>query len=342
MAIPAAGMVSTEQQKVPEPLDLKDIIRPVQDHLEGFDRVFRQSIRSQIGLVDLITKYLLKQKGKKVRPILVLLTADLCGGINEKTYRGATLVEILHTATLIHDDVVDEADTRRGLASINAVWKNKIAVLMGDYLLSKGLLLSLDNDDYRFLQVTSRAVKRMSEGEIHQIQKSRKLDMDEATYLRIISDKTASLLSTCCEIGAVSATADEAKHLLMREYGEYVGLAFQVRDDLLDYVGRKSITGKPVGLDLSERKLTLPLIYSLGRAPKGAGKEILGMIRSGGKRMNVRKIVDFVQMYGGLDYATARAREFARMAAERLACFPDSESRRALEGFAAFVVEREK
>ncbi len=310
--------------------------------MEEFERFFRQSIRSQIGLVDLITKYLLKQKGKKVRPVLVLLTAGLCGGVNEKSYRGATLVEILHTATLIHDDVVDEADTRRGLASINAVWKNKIAVLMGDYLLSKGLLLSLDNDDFRFLQITSRAVKRMSEGEIHQIQKSRKLDMDEPTYLRIIGDKTASLLSTCCEIGAVSATGDADSQRRMRDFGENVGIAFQIRDDLLDYTGRKSITGKPVGLDLSEKKLTLPLIHALEHAPKGEGKEILRMIRSGGKKMNVRKIVEFADAYGGLAYAARRAREFAAAATEQLTCFPDSESKRALEGFAEFVVERDK
>ncbi len=323
-------------------MELKEITRSVQPHMEEFERVFRQSIKSQIGLVDLITKYLLKQKGKKVRPVLVLLSAGLCGGINERSYRGATLVEILHTATLIHDDVVDEADTRRGLASINAIWKNKIAVLMGDYLLSKGLLLSLDNDDFRFLQITSRAVKRMSEGELHQIQKSRKLDMDEPTYLRIIGDKTASLLSTCCEIGAVSATSDAESHRLLREFGENVGMAFQIRDDLLDYTGRKSITGKPVGLDLSEKKLTLPLISALAHAPRSEGKEILQLIRSGGKKMNVRKIVELVDAHGGLAYAAARAREFASAAKERLACFPDSESRRALEGFADFVVEREK
>ena len=177
-------------------MNLKEIAEPIRHHLDDFDRVFRDSIRSRIGLVDLITKYILRQKGKKVRPILVLLSADLCGGVSESSFRGATLVEILHTATLVHDDVIDDADTRRGLASINAVWKNKIAVLMGDYLLSRGLLLSLDNNDFEFLKITSAAVRRMSEGELHQIQRSRKLDMDEAAYLRIIGDKTASLLST--------------------------------------------------------------------------------------------------------------------------------------------------
>ena len=323
-------------------LDLQAIAQPIQHHLEHFNTVFRASIKSQIGLVDLITKYVLKQKGKKVRPILVLLTAEACGGVNEKSFRGATLVEILHTATLIHDDVVDEADTRRGLASINAIWKNKLAVLMGDFLLSKGLLLSLQNDDYRFLQITSTAVRRMSEGEIHQIQKSRKLDMDEPTYLKIIGDKTASLISTCCEIGAQSASQNEEHHRLMREYGENVGLAFQIRDDLLDYVGRRSITGKPTGLDLSEKKLTLPLIYALAEGARNDGKEILGMIRTGGKKMDVNKVVDFVEGHGGLAYAERRAREFADRAIANLEPLPDSPSKESLKGFADFVVEREK
>ncbi len=324
------------------PRDLRGIARPVQHHLEAFEQVFRDSLRSRIGLVDLITKYIVRQKGKRVRPILVLLSAELCGGVNEKTYRGATLVEILHTATLVHDDVIDEADTRRGLASINAIWKNKIAVLMGDYLLSRGLLLSLENDDFPFLKITSTSVRRMSEGEIHQIQKSRKLDMDEETYLRIIGDKTASLLSTCCEIGATSATDDPEKRMLLREYGEDVGLAFQIRDDLLDYVGRRSITGKPTGLDLSEKKLTLPLIHALAGAPRSEAKEILSMIRGGGKKLSVTRVVEFVERHGGIAYADAQAREFSDRARERLMAFPDSPAREALLAFASFVVEREK
>jgi octaprenyl-diphosphate synthase len=323
-------------------LTLKEIARPIQPHLEHFDEVFAQAIRSKVGLVDLVTKYIIRQKGKKVRPILVLLSAELCGGVNEKSYRGATLVEILHTATLIHDDVVDDADTRRGFASINAVWKNKIAVLMGDYLLSKGLLLSLEHDDFTFLKITSTAVRRMSEGEIHQIQKSRQLDMDEATYLQIIGDKTASLLATCTEIGAASATADAEQRRLLREYGENVGLAFQIRDDLLDYVGRKSITGKPTGLDLSEKKLTLPLIYAFTKAPKKDGKQILSMIKNGKKKGNVKRVLEFVEEYGGIAYAAKRARDFSARAKEILAPFPDSPSRQALLDFADFVVERDK
>lgn len=323
-------------------MNLKDISAPIQQHLEAFEGVFAKSIRSKVGLVDLVTKYIIKQKGKRVRPILVLLSAELCGGINEKSYRGATLVEILHTATLVHDDVVDDADTRRGFASINAVWKNKIAVLMGDYLLSKGLLLSLEHDDFSFLKITSSSVKRMSEGEIHQIQKIRRLDMDEKTYLAIIGDKTASLLSTCTEIGATSSTDDQEKRTQLRDYGELVGMAFQIRDDLLDYVGRKSITGKPTGLDLDEKKLTLPLIHALAQAPKKEGKEILGMIKNGGKKSNTKRVLEFVERHGGIEYAQQRARGFSDSAKEKLAPFPDSPAKQSLLGFADFVVERDK
>ncbi len=323
-------------------MDLKDISAPVHQHLDAFDRVFRDAIRSKIGLVDLVTRYIVRQKGKRVRPILVFLSGELCGGVNQQTFRGATLVEILHTATLIHDDVVDDADTRRGLASINAVWKNKIAVLMGDYLLSRGLLLSLDNDDFEFLKIISTAVRRMSEGEIHQIQRSRKLDMDEASYIRIIGDKTASLLSTCCEIGAASTGPSPENRRLLREYGEMLGLAFQIRDDLLDYIGRRSITGKPTGLDLSEKKLTLPLVHALSRAPKSDGKAILGMIRNGGKKMKVQRVLDFVREHGGLDYAAKKARHYGAEAKSRIAGYPDSPSKQALMAFADYVVEREK
>lgn len=321
---------------------LHDIAAPVRAQLDQFERVFRDAIRSRVGLVDLVARYIIRQKGKRVRPLLVFLSADLCGGVTEKTFRGATLVEILHTATLVHDDVVDEADTRRGIASINAVWKNKIAVLMGDYLLARGLLLSLDHDDFQFLKITSTSVRRMSEGEIHQIQRSRKLDLDEDQYLRVIGDKTASLLSTCCEIGAASASIDPEKSRLMREFGEHLGLAFQIRDDILDFTGRSSITGKPVGLDLSDRKLTLPLIHAARTAPKRERDEVLAMVKNGGKKMKVGVVVDFVRTHGGLDYATARARHFAAEATKCLEGFDDSPSKRALERLAEFVVARQK
>jgi octaprenyl-diphosphate synthase len=323
-------------------VSLTSIARPVADHLDRFDRLFAEAIRSRIGLVDLVTRYIIRRKGKRVRPVLVLLSAAACGGVTERSYRGAALVEILHTATLVHDDVIDNADTRRGFPSINAVWKNKIAILMGDYLLSRGLLLSLEHDDFSFLKITSTAVRRMSEGELHQIQRSRSLDTDEEAYLRIIGDKTASLLSACCEIGAASATDDPDRLRRLREYGEAVGLAFQIRDDLLDYVGRKSITGKPTGLDLSEKRVTLPLIHALREAPAREGKEILGMIKAGGKAVKVKQVLAFVEGYGGLAYAEREARRYARTAQEHLAALPDTPARASLTAFADFVVDREK
>jgi len=326
-------------------LSLRHISVPIRHHLGPFDEVFDRSIRSSIPLVDLVAKYIIRRKGKKVRPVLVLLSADLCGTINEQSYRGAALVEILHTATLIHDDVIDEADVRRGFPSINAIWKNKISILMGDYLLARGLLLCLDNDDFRFLKITSTAVKRMSEGEIHQIQKSRQLDIDEPTYLRIIGDKTASLLSTCCEIGAASTSPDTEVHEKLRRYGEEVGLAFQIKDDLLDYTGRRSVTGKPTGLDLGHKKLSLPLIYSLEQATRKEAKEILSIVKNGGKkisRTDIQSVLSFVEERGGLDYAARRAGEYSASAKSMLTGFPDSASKESLLAFADFVVTRDK
>lgn len=321
-------------------LSLDDIKDPVSAELKQFSQIFKQSMQSRVGLIDVIARYIVRQKGKRVRPILVLLSAKACEGINESTYRAATLVEILHTATLIHDDVVDDADTRRGLASINAVWKNKVAVLMGDYLLSRGLLLSLENNDYYFLHCTSRAVKRMSEGELLQIQKSRQLDIDEETYLKIISDKTASLLSTCTEIGAASSSQDPEKRTLLREYGENVGMAFQIRDDLLDYLGRKSIIGKPTGIDLKEKKMTLPLIYSLNHATRKDARRVLRLIKGGAKQKDVDWVVDFVYHNGGIDYAKAKAEEYSRLARQDLASIPSSPAKDSLLQFVDYVMER--
>ena len=279
-------------------MDLKEITRPVQQQLDTFEGVFKESIRSKIGLVDLVARYIIRQKGKRVRPILVLLCADICGGVTDKTHRGATLVEILHTATLVHDDVIDEADTRRGIASINAVWKNKIAVLIGDYLIARGLLLSLENDDFRFLKITSMSVRRMSEGEIHQIQRSRKLDLDEESYLAIIGDKTASLISTCCEIGAASATDDREKAQLMREYGENVGLAFQIADDILDTTSTAEQLGKTVGKDAAAEKLTYPAVFGLEKsraeADRLAADAVAALAEFGPAAGPLRELAEFV------------------------------------------------
>lgn len=320
---------------------LDHIREPIREELREFERYFREAMRSNVGLVDLVARYLVRQKGKKVRPLLVLLSAKACGEITARTLRGATLVEILHTATLVHDDVVDDADTRRGFASINAVWKNKIAVLMGDYLLARGLLLSLEHADYDFLHATSRAVKRMSEGELLQIQKSRQLDIDEETYLKIIGDKTASLLSTCTDIGCASVSEDQELRTLMRAFGEHVGMAFQIRDDLLDYLGRKSIIGKPTGIDLKERKLTLPLIHALREADRRDSRKALGIIRSGARTKEIPWILEFVRNNGGIEYALGKAGHYADSARQNLASLPDSPAREALLQFVDYVMDRE-
>ena len=323
-------------------MDIKDLIQPIQSELEIFEDHFRLAMRSKVAFVDIIARYIIKQKGKRIRPALVLLSAKACGEVNDSTYRGASLVEILHTATLIHDDVVDEANTRRGFPSINALWKNKIAVLMGDYLLAKGLLLSLDNNDFQFLKTTSESVRRMSEAEILQIKKSRDLDIDEATYFRIISGKTASLFATCCEVGAASVTENSDIRRQMNKYGEVLGMIFQIRDDLLDFTGRRSITGKPTGLDMKEKKLTLPLIHSLSKAPSGQRREIIKIIKNGARKKDLMKVIDFTHEYGGIDYTVKKANEYSQQAQEVLQPLPPTPSKETLLHFIDFVMERKK
>ncbi len=321
-------------------ISLDRIREPVAEEIRQFDILFKEALRSQVPLVDLIARYILRQKGKRVRPLLVLLSAKICGGITESSYRAATLIEMLHTATLVHDDVVDDADTRRGLASINAVWKNKVAVLMGDYLLSRGLLLALKHHDHYFLNATSNAVKRMSEGELLQIQKSRHLNLDEPTYLKIISDKTASLFSACTDIGAASATDDPVLLQHMQEFGENVGLAFQIRDDLLDYLGRKSLLGKPTGEDIKEKKLTLPLIYALNASDKRSALHALRLIKHGASKKEIEWILNFVVEAGGVEYSLQRAEKFAATARQHLAGFSDSPAKASLLQFVDFIIQR--
>jgi octaprenyl-diphosphate synthase len=293
-----------------------------------------------VGLVDLVTRYIIRQKGKKIRPLLVLLSAKVAGGINERSYRGAVLVELLHTATLVHDDVVDSADKRRGLWSINKVFKNKIAVLMGDYLLSKGLLIAMEGKDYDFLEVVTNTVKRMSEGELLQIQKTRKLDIDEETYFRVISDKTASLIETCCTIGAMSTTSDQEFISAMGEFGKNLGISFQIRDDILDYEGSLSITGKRAGGDIKEKKITLPLIYSLNQVSSVKAAEIRKIIKNGKEKSNVDAVINFVRENNGIDYAIGQARTYSQAAKDALKRLPDSQSKLALEALVDFVVDR--
>lgn len=297
-------------------------------------------MRSKVGLVDLVARYIIRQKGKKIRPLLVLLSSKVAGGINERSYRGAVLVELLHTATLIHDDVVDNADKRRGLWSINKVFKNKVAVLMGDYLLSRGLMIAVEGKDFDFLGVITNAVKRMSEGELLQIQKTRKLDIDEETYFKVISDKTASLIETCCTIGAMASTQNPELIEALRKYGHSLGMSFQIRDDILDYEGTSSITGKPVGGDIREKKITLPLIYSLNKVSKRESDSIKKLLKSKNDSVAVKEIISFVKKHKGIDYAYSISRKFAEDAKNALSVFPDSQTKLALESLVDFVTER--
>lgn len=321
-------------------MSLNKISDPITEELKEFENQFSGVLKSKVALIDLITKYILRQKGKKIRPILVLLSAKLCGEINSRTYVAANLVELLHTATLIHDDVVDDAKTRRGIASINAVWKNKVSVLIGDYLLSKGLLLSLENNEYDFLQLTSEAVRRMSEGELLQIQKARNFDATEETYFRVISDKTASLIKTCCKLGALSTAKDKTNVDKLGVFGENIGIAFQIRDDILDYTGRKKLLGKSTGNDLKEKKFTLPLIVALRNAPKKRSAEIMKLIKSDRTR-KFDEVYEFVIDNRGVEYAADKVIEYSDKAKNSLSDFKESNVKNSLVEFADFVSKRE-
>jgi len=319
---------------------LAEIQKPVLEELKEFDKTFKEKIKSKVRLIDLIAKYMIHQKGKKIRPLLVMLSAQVSGGVSQRTYRGATLVELLHTATLVHDDVVDSAEKRRGFPSLNAIWKNKISVLMGDFLLSRGLMIAVDGSDFDFLKIITNSVKRITEGELLQIYKTKKLDIDEKTYLKIISDKTASLLSTCCEIGAVSASENLKITETMKNYGEYLGIAFQIKDDILDYTGKTKVIGKPLGGDIKEKKITLPLIYALQEAEKKESKIIIKYIRRGEKNTNVQDVINFVRENGGIEYALSVAQEYSKKAKDSIRELDPSQGKSSLEALVDFVVDR--
>ena len=311
----------------------------ISKELDLFEVHFREAVKSRVALLDRIMQYIVRRKGKQLRPMFVLLSAKLGGEINDASYRAASLVELLHTATLVHDDVVDEANERRGFFSINALWKNKIAVLVGDYLLSKGLLLSLDNKDHRVLQILSTAVRLMSEGELLQLEKSRKLNLDESIYYEIIGGKTASLLASSCAAGASTTFDDDDSIEKMRLFGEKVGMAFQIKDDLFDY-SNQSI-GKPTGNDIKEKKLTLPLIYTLNNCDAALRKKIIYII----KNQNTQKdkvdfVLDAVEKFGGITYATGKMFAFRDEALELLHSFPPSEVREALEELVRYTTDR--
>lgn len=309
------------------------------EELNTFEKKFAESVKSQTPLLDRIMKYIIKRKGKQLRPMFVFLSAKLHGPINESTYRAAALVELLHTATLVHDDVVDESLERRGFFSVNAIWKNKIAVLVGDYLLSKGLLLSTDNNDFEHLRILSEAVKQMSEGELLQIEKARNLNLKEDIYFEIIRNKTASLLSSACSVGAWSTSKDAVIGNKMKLFGEKVGIAFQIKDDLFDY-GKEDI-GKPTGNDIKEKKLTLPLIYTLNNISSSKKRELIYIIKNENKNIEkVRYVIDTVVETGGISYAAEKMNFYRDEALSILHEFEDNEVRKALEELVRYTTDR--
>jgi octaprenyl-diphosphate synthase len=314
---------------------------PIENELKIFEDKFKDSVKSKVPLLDTIMNYIVKRKGKQMRPLLVLHCAKLFGEVNETTYRGAALVELLHTATLVHDDVVDESNMRRGFFSINALWKNKVAVLVGDYLLSKGLLLSLKNKDFKALEILSSAVEQMSEGELLQMEKARKLDITEEVYFDIITKKTASLLASCCGIGANSTGVSEEVLEEVIAMGEAVGIAFQIKDDLFDYGDNK--IGKPTGIDIIEKKMTLPLIYALNVADKGERRKIIKIIKNSKKsKADIQEVIQFVKTKGGIEYAQTRMLEYKKKAEDLLNSIRTESSTEYLKALIDYVIERKK
>ncbi len=320
---------------------LREIKAPISSIMDEFEKKFRASMKSSVPLLDRITHYIVKRKGKQMRPMFVFLTAGLCGEINERSHRAAALIELLHTATLVHDDVVDDSNERRGFFSINALWKNKIAVLVGDYLLSKGLLLSVHHSDFDLLRIVSEAVSVMSEGELMQIEKARKLDISEEIYFEIIRQKTASLIASCCAAGAASTTSNPDTISKMHTFGELIGIAFQIKDDLFDY-GPSGIIGKPTGIDIKESKMTLPLIYSLSKASKSEVRRIINIVKNQNTDdQKVKEVIDFVKVSGGLEYATLCMNNYRSKAYAMLSDFPDSKFKNSLIQLIQYTTERD-
>ncbi|MBK6339260.1 MAG: polyprenyl synthetase family protein [Bacteroidetes bacterium] len=312
---------------------------PIEAELGIFEKKFRDIMRSEVPLLDKVTYYIIQRKGKQIRPMFIFLVAKMVGQINESTYVGASLIELLHTATLVHDDVVDDANERRGFFSVNALWKNKIAVLVGDYFLSRGLLYALDTNQYKLLHIVSTAIKQMSEGELMQMEKARKLDIDESIYYEIIRNKTASLISAACETGAASASTDENLIAQIRQMGEYIGMAFQIKDDLFDF-GEKEI-GKPRGIDIKERKMTLPLIYALNHADKDTKKWIINTIKNHNEdKVRVNELIQYVIKSGGIEYTQQKMYEYKEKAFAILNTMPANEAHNNLKELVDYITER--
>ncbi|MBO1884695.1 polyprenyl synthetase family protein [Capnocytophaga sp. Marseille-Q4570] len=316
---------------------------PIREEMELFEQKFQGAMSSKVALLNRITYYIVNRKGKQMRPMFVFLVAKMVsgGGMSERTYRGASVIELIHTATLVHDDVVDDSNKRRGFFSINALWKNKIAVLVGDYLLSKGLLLSIDNGDFDLLRIISVAVREMSEGELLQIEKARRLDITEEVYYEIIRQKTATLIAACCAMGACSVLPEETEIIeKMRLFGEYIGMAFQIKDDLFDYTD--DAIGKPTGIDIKEQKMTLPLIYTLNNCSEDEKKWLINSVKKHNKdKKRVKEVIAFVKQRGGLEYATYKMKDFQQRALKLLDDFPVSDYKNALVLMVNYVIDRE-
>jgi octaprenyl-diphosphate synthase len=319
------------------------IKQPILDEMELFEKKFFESMSSKVALLNRITYYIVNRKGKQMRPMFVFLIAKMVsnGKVNERTYRGASVIELIHTATLVHDDVVDDSNRRRGFFSINALWKNKIAVLVGDYLLSKGLLLSIDYGDFDLLKIISEAVREMSEGELLQIEKARRLDITEAIYFEIIRKKTATLIASCCALGAQSVINDEVQVKRMQQFGELIGMAFQIKDDLFDYTD--DAIGKPTGIDIKEQKMTLPLIYVLNTCSDQEKRWLVNSIKNHNKdKKRVKEVINFVKNNNGLIYAEQKMLQFQKEALQLLNHYPDSPYKQALSLMVNYVIDRKK
>lgn len=321
-------------------ISLDEIKHPIRKEMDEFELKFRKAMQSSVPLLDRIMHYIVKRKGKQMRPMFVFLSAGLNGGISESTYRAASLIELLHTATLVHDDVVDDSNLRRGFFSINAIWKNKIAVLVGDYLLSRGLLLSVEHEEFELLKIVSTAVRKMSEGELLQIEKARKLDINEEIYYDIIQAKTASLIASCCATGASSVNATKESVTSMHDFGQAVGMAFQIKDDLFDYEQAEK-TGKPRGIDIKEHKMTLPLIYALNNSTSKDKKFIINTVKSySDDKARVEQVINMVMTAGGLKYAKEKMHQYQDQAFAILNTFPSSVYKASLEQLVRFTTER--
>ncbi len=323
-------------------MKLSEITRPFKSHLDNYEKTLKEILESDIPIIDRVSRYLIKHKGKNLRPMLVILSAGLSGVPDKKTYRVAATVELLHTASLVHDDVVDDSDLRRGFPSVKAIWRNKVSVLMGDYLLAKSLIAATEIGNIEVMNLLSTAAKRLSQGELLQIQNVWRQKNSEEDYYAIISNKTAALLSVCCELGSLSVSANPEHRRALKGYGENLGMAFQIKDDLLDYQSLRSIIGKPVGNDLREKKYTLPLIYALSQAGSKEGRKIKKLMAKGPDDSEIKEIVTFAEEHGGIEYAEKRMKEFMDKSQNELDLFPDSEVKKAAGQLLDFVISRKK